>query len=692
MTTFSPVNILLVDDHLQNLEALSAILQKSEYNLITATSGEQALGLLLEQEFAVILLDVMMPGLDGFELARIIKKREKNRNLPIIFVTAIATDINEVYKGYSVGAVDYIQKPLDADVVRAKVAVFVELYLSKEEVKIQSEVIRNSERAESLLRETNARMQAEAAQKRYYDLINWVDHAVLWEYDSISRKFAFVSMRSMEILGYPPERWLQDSSFFISRIYAEDRREFQDMLEAAITNGKDGRCEHRFYKGDGEVIWVHSGVNPRKDTLGNVNLLWGLTLDITGFKRAEENQRFLSEASALLTESLDDTENLKKLSHLIVPSLAELCVIDIVNSDKEISRLVFAIDPELNDLVNASQKGSPLKLKNSPVMQVIQSGEALLAPSMTDSILVASARDEAHLEILKKSKIVSLMIVPMKSHKGILGALSFVSTNPDRKFRPNDQKLAEQLAWHATLALENSRLYQEAKLAIQMRENILGIVSHDLRSPLTAIAINMQLILRGKTDPKEIAEKALVSIKRMDRLIQDLLDVAKIDSSDLSVNKKSQDISRLLTEAIEMLRPIAKSKHVTIKMDLPLEKVVILCDYDRIYQLFSNIVGNAIKYSTEKGIVQIEMKLDQKEVIFRISDSGPGIKNDDITHIFEPYWQAPEGKKREGVGLGLFISKKIVQGHGGRIWVESAETKGSTFCFSLPLNEDETNK
>src|SRR5581483_9796720 len=127
----------------------------------------------------------------------------------------------------------------------------------------------------------------------------------LWEFDPVEKKFSFVSKRSLEILGYDPSQWINDPQFFIDHIVPDDRKLFSDMLESAIARGSDGRSEHRFYRADGEILWVHSGVNPRKDSEGKVTLLWGLTLDITGFKTSEIKSRFLAQASAVLSFSLD---------------------------------------------------------------------------------------------------------------------------------------------------------------------------------------------------------------------------------------------------------------------------------------------------------------------------------------------------------------------------------------------------
>src|SRR5260221_11714714 len=145
----APVNILVVDDRPENALAIKAILSFPAYNVITATSGSEALRRVLKHDFAVILMDVLMPSMDGFETARLIFRREASRHIPIIFLTAVGTDVTSLYKGYSVGAVDYLIKPIEPDIVRAKVAVFVDLFRKTQQIRRQEEKLREAERQRS---------------------------------------------------------------------------------------------------------------------------------------------------------------------------------------------------------------------------------------------------------------------------------------------------------------------------------------------------------------------------------------------------------------------------------------------------------------------------------------------------------------------------------------------------------------
>jgi len=684
------VNILLVDDRPQNLDAISVILRHPEYNLVTALSGAEALAHLLRREFAVILLDVMMPEMDGFETAKIIKERDKTRSTPIIFVTAVATDLKEIYQGYSVGAVDYIQKPLDPDVVRAKVAVFADLFRSKKKIETQAELIRNSDRAQFLVREQAARLKAEAAEHRYYDLINWVDHAVLWEYDAIAHRFAFVSQRSTEILGYTPEDWLKDPDFVLHHIPTEHKVIVEKLLKDAIEQGIDGRCEHRLYKKNGETVWVHSGVNPRKNEAGKVTLLWGLTLDITGFKTSEENHRFLSQASGVLTNAMNDSEILRKLGRLVVPVLADWCTITITKSDGTITQLITAQQSPEKELIakELQEKYSAKSGDQTHENEAIETGTSKLFHIVPESLLIYTALNPEHLNLLKSAQMRSAMIVPLKIRGRTIGAITLISSDPHRLYNENDLKFTEELAWHAAAAIDNASLYGEAQRAIQMREDLLAVVSHDLRSPLSSISMNAQLIAKNwKSDPRERSRRIKNSVVVMDRLISDLLDLSKIEGGHLELEKTFLNIDQLVQEVTELVSGIAEEKSISIGLKLSGDVTEVAGDHDRIMQVFSNIIGNAIKFSAREETITLGTEAKDGEVVFWVSDKGPGIAKGELLHLFDRYWQGNDQKsKHAGVGLGLYIAKQMVEAHGGRIWAESEVGKGSTFYFTLPLS------
>lgn len=280
-----PAKLLLVDDRPENLAALKGILKHPGYQLFTATSGTEALKLVLRERFAVILLDVVMPEMDGFEVARHLKALERTRNIPILFLTAIATDVQHIYRAYEIGAVDYIVKPLDTEVVRRKVAVFVDLIRQREEIKRQAEALREAERREYELKLGELRF---AGDRRYRKLVEGIDHVIGWTTDDTLR-FSFVSQQAPRILGYPMQRFLEPS-FWSDHLHPQDREAVLAMFHRAVAEAIELGADHRLIAEDGRAVWFHTAVSG--DSTPDVPAeLHGISIDISDLKRAEVEAR-----------------------------------------------------------------------------------------------------------------------------------------------------------------------------------------------------------------------------------------------------------------------------------------------------------------------------------------------------------------------------------------------------------------
>ncbi|QRK12025.1 hypothetical protein JQX13_19460 [Archangium violaceum] len=230
---------------------------------------------------------------------------------------------------------------------------------------------------------------------------------------------------------------------------------------------------------------------------------------------------------------------------------------------------------------------------------------------------------------------------------------------------------------------------REAQQAVRTREEVLAVVSHDLKNPLGSISLSIQL-LRRLLPPGEQGERMLKhtltierSVERMDRLIQDLLDMASLQAGRLKLDLRRHAVDELLREGLSLLEPLAIQKGIALHTQPPREHVQVRCDRDRVFQVLSNLVGNALKFTPEGGMVTVEAVLEESFVRFLVRDTGPGIPPEALPHLFEPFWQV-EGTGKKGTGLGLSISRGFVEAHGGGLWVESEEGRGSTFCFTLP--------
>jgi PAS domain S-box-containing protein len=502
--------LLLVDDTPANLVALTAILEASGHQLLTATSGEDALKIALRERLTVVLLDVVMPGMDGFEVARHLKELERTRDVPILFLTALATDVKQIYRAYDVGAVDYIVKPLDAEVVRKKVDVFVSLVRQREQIEQQTAALREVDRREFELALAELRM---AGDRRYRKLVEGIDHAIGWSMNE-AFQFTFISRQASRMLGFPLQQFLEPG-FWEAHLHPEDRQAVLEIFRRALAGAIELVSNHRMLVADGRTLWFHTGVSG-EHLDGEAAELHGISIDVTDLKRAEE----------------------------------------------------------------------------------------------------------------------------------------------------------------------------EAQRATHVREELLAIVAHDLRNPLGSIRTSANLLERVAAGNEPRIEKTARSIirstERMDRLIGDLLDFALIQAGRMTIERQAFGAASLIQESVEMFKPLAATKEV--RLDGSAEDDLLLDgDRDRVLQILSNVVGNAVKFTPETGSVALRVRRSGRDGLFAVTDTGPGMTDEDVSRMWNRFWQAKRGRASGGVGLGLSIAKGLVEAHQGRIWVDSSVGVGTTLFFTIPL-------
>jgi signal transduction histidine kinase len=265
----------------------------------------------------------------------------------------------------------------------------------------------------------------------------------------------------------------------------------------------------------------------------------------------------------------------------------------------------------------------------------------------------------------------------------------------------SDEKLGEERAArkHALaslLRLEREQTDQHLLIerarseeVLSARDDFLGMVSHDLRTLLGGIAMRAAMLLRNASEDevgrrtRKDAESIQRFTARMNRLIGDLVDVASIEAGRLSVDPRPEDAIRLVRETVEAFHPGASAKGISLDAEVARDSLLARFDHERILQVLANLLSNAIKFTPEGGRISIRVEPEGEEVRFSVSDTGSGITKDMQERIFERFWQVLESDKR-GLGLGLYISKCIIEAHGGRIWTESQMEAGSTFFFTLP--------
>jgi signal transduction histidine kinase len=396
--------------------------------------------------------------------------------------------------------------------------------------------------------------------------------------------------------------------------------------------------------------------------------------------------RFLADAGMVLAASLDFEETLESVASLATRGIADFCVIDIIESDGETRRLRVAhADPEKTGLaqrLREVQLDRGLRHLASAALGENRTEHA----EMSEELLRELAQSEEHLEIMRELEARSYIAVPLNARDRLLGALVLISSS--RIFREEDVRLAEELARRAALAVDDARLYRHAHEVIRARDEVLRIVSHDLRNPLSTIAMSVEILLDpqvGFSEEQKIRQLHVVlrSAERMDRLIGDLLDVARLEAGRLSLDATFLDPARLVNEARELHLALATSRDQTLIDRSEGRLPPVLADRDRVLQVMGNLIGNAIKFTQEGGTITLRADRDGEKIRFAVCDDGPGIPPDQVTHLFRPFWQGRRGG-RDGAGLGLAVSRGIVEAHGGEIRAESELGKGTCVSFTLP--------
>jgi signal transduction histidine kinase len=397
--------------------------------------------------------------------------------------------------------------------------------------------------------------------------------------------------------------------------------------------------------------------------------------------RAERDQRLLVEACAALASSLDHEVTLSAVAEIVVRDLADFCIVDLVDEGHETHRRKVACrDPsqrwvcELLECV-AIDRSRPHLLR-AALSERRSTLTARLTPE--DLAAIADAQNaELRLALLAADPL-SVIAVPLVAHETLVGAIGLLSSSST--YDHEDLQLAEELAHRAALAIDHARRYREARQAIRSRDDVLGMVAHDLRNPLNAIALQADVLLASVPAARPHAEVIARTAARMRRLIEDLLDATRLDAGKLSLERVAIPAGHLVADAVEAHRHLGDELESGLAPDLP----DVLADRDRILQVFGNLIDNAFKFTPRGGRITIGAKPSGDAVQFWVSDTGAGISAENQRHLFDRFWQAGDGQ-RLGAGLGLWIVKGLIEAHDGRIWIESTPGRGSTFSFTIPV-------
>lgn len=423
----------------------------------------------------------------------------------------------------------------------------------------------------------------------------------------------------------------------------------------------------------GELTFL-SLKHPLYDAGGRPYAVCGVSTDITERKREAGAHQFLSEAAKIFDSSLDFETTLAAVAQRILPRLADICVVDVLDEKGSPKRVAVACsDPTRVESAEALRSILPQPNTRVGIGRVLRTRKSELRAQVDDEFLRDFAFCEEHLDILHRIDPQSSLVVPMVARGAILGSIALWSTNPARRFTQKDVPLAEEVAHRAALAIDNARLYREAQEMIRQRDEFLSVASHELRTPLTALGLQIDLLKRRGVQVDACRRIA----DRLGSLIDELLDVTRIRAGRLTLDRSEVDLQDLLRQVIDLS---AAPERVSLESSAPCTG---RWDKFRLEQVFTNLVSNAIKYGGGER-VQVRLDSDSDSARVHVIDRGAGISPSDLDRIFRPYQRGQTVGTVKGLGLGLYISQEIVRAHGGTIKVFSERGKGSTFVVELP--------
>jgi signal transduction histidine kinase len=426
-----------------------------------------------------------------------------------------------------------------------------------------------------------------------------------------------------------------------------------------------------------------------------------VTGDLTAREQAEQRQReaeaaqqrseFLAEASALLTTSLDVNETLRQVASLAVPRIADWCTITTLDERGEFRRIVVVHkDPAKRPLADAYLAGfPPNQHKERALLAVLQSAQGMLLSVVDDETLARSAQNEEHLRIVRGLGCTACIMVPILVEGSAVGVVSLMRSAPGDCYGIADLSLAQDLAGRAAVSLRTARLMQELHDAVRTRDDFISVAGHELKTPLAALTMHVQSLLRRLPEGDEGERvrarllKASVAGDRLEALIHQLLDVSRVRTGRMQLDLEQVDLVPLVREVVERHADAATNVGSTIEV-VGDDAVVGRWDPLRLEQIVTNLLGNALKYGRGAPIT-ISITKKGKDAVLRVSDHGIGIDPAQQGRIFERFERAVASRQYGGFGLGLWITREIVVASGGSISVESVPGTGATFTVRLPL-------
>lgn len=448
---------------------------------------------------------------------------------------------------------------------------------------------------------------------------------------------------------------------------------------------------------EGSIRAVEGIIYPLKDESDAVQELVLIHLDVTDAKRIEAANTFLSKVSSILLSTLDYEKAIHNIAEACVPDIADGTVIDLINEEGQIERYyTHHRDHEIEKFMHELQEKYPPTFDSpQPTAQVLKTGKPILIESFNTQDLLKHTKSAEHAEIIMNIGVKSLITLPLIIKGKIIGSINLVITTTDRELYDNfDLQTAIELSNRASIAIENATLFKKARASIFQRDEFISIASHELKTPITSMKLQLQVADRqiaknnsatiDTSHVKKLTESSLKQLNRLTVLVEDMLDISRIASGKLAINLQKTNITQLLKETLTRFQPQVDHLGIGLKSHIE-DSVFTVCDPFRFEQVISNLISNAIRYGDRKPI-EVSLTKNSTHIEIAVKDLGIGIAKKDHERIFERFERAISAQNISGLGLGLYISREIMRQHNGELLVESELGLGSTFIARLPIS------
>ncbi len=710
------IKIVAIDDNNSNLFGLKLFINKAIPGaiIITALNGKDGIAQVIQHQPDVVLLDIKMPEMDGFEVCAILKENTLTKDIPVVFLTAFKDNAEIGKKAIDAGGEAFLSRPFTEAGFVAQIKAMVKIKKAAEKQRIENEQLEKlvAKRTKKLNRELLARKKAKKALREKEEVLQQAQQIAKlgsWEYHLTKGTFNW-SDNNFRILGLEPNETTPTLEYFSERIHPDDVIQVLNDFQIAETTGKTVENEFRINVGENTYKWFQHKVVPFYKNKIPVYLK-GVNIDITERKLAEE---------ALHNEKRK-TEEQYCLSKIMAEISTDLIDVALDNVDLKIERALAKVGQFSGaDRAFIFQfKGNGTRMENTykwctkeiavnneivTEMEISKSSQWMKKlenkePVLLNDIGNISADNVKEKGILLSQNIKSLAVVPVFKGEEFLGFMGISSVNEEKNWHDYHIQICKAAANSIANALFSVRNQNQLLLAKEKAEEsdrlksaFLANMSHEIRTPMNGILGFIDLLRNTNVSSDEQNLYSAMIRKSGERLmntINDIIEISQIESGQTPVIYSVENVNEIMHYLQSIFQPQAEEKGLSLSLlntskNNPPKTVAIKTDKIKLESILKNLLNNAIKFTT-KGTVEFGYHVENNTITFCIKDTGPGIAQDRINVIFDQFVQADINITRpyEGCGLGLSITRAYAEMLQGKIWVESEVGKGSRFYFSL---------